>query len=69
MFKQFKSLVRSLLKFVEVLTLKLVLERDDLREQSLDLRLNFKGDARQLNSVVIAQSRFVDALNENLTVF
>jgi hypothetical protein len=35
----------------------------------LDLRLDLEGNARQLNSVVVTQSRFVDVLYEVLAVF
>jgi hypothetical protein len=51
------------------LALKLVLKLNDFREKSLDLRLNLEGNARHLNSIVVTQSRFVDALNEVLAVF
>jgi hypothetical protein len=51
------------------LTLKFILKLDHFGEQSLDLCLNLEGDARQLNGIVVAQSSFVDALYEILTVF
>jgi hypothetical protein len=51
------------------LSLEFVLKLNNLGEKSLDLRLDLEGNARQLNSVVVTQSIFVDVLYEVLAVF